>query len=82
VFHDKSIAYQEPWFPMLHVDIPSRSDIQRLSAARTSSCLSIYLPTTPITQDAQADRIAPKNLARQADGPCGVSLAAILRYAF
>ena len=50
---------------MLHVDIPSRSDIQRLSAVRTSSCLSIYLPTTPITQDAQADRIALKNLARQ-----------------
>lgn len=50
---------------MLHVDIPSRSDIQRLSAVRTPSCLSIYLPTTPITQDAQADRIALKNLARQ-----------------
>jgi hypothetical protein len=50
---------------MLHVDIPSRSDIQRLSAVRTPSCLSIYLPTTPITQDAQADRIALKNLLRQ-----------------
>jgi Bacterial archaeo-eukaryotic release factor family 11 len=50
---------------MLHVDIPSRQDIQRLSAVRAPSCLSIYLPTTPITQDAQADRIALKNLLRQ-----------------
>ena len=49
---------------MLHVDIPSRSDIDRLSAARSPACLSIYLPTTPITQEAQADRIALKNLVR------------------
>ncbi len=49
---------------MLYVDIPSRSDIERLSAVRSPACLSICLPTTPITQDAQADRIALKNLLR------------------
>ena len=49
---------------MLHVDIPSRADIERLSTVRSPACLSIYLPTTPVTQDAQADRIALKNLAR------------------
>ncbi|MBK6558474.1 MAG: hypothetical protein IPL15_22565 [Comamonadaceae bacterium] len=49
---------------MLHVDIPSRADIERLSAMRSPACLSLYLPTTPVTQDAQADRIAFKNLIR------------------
>ncbi len=51
---------------MLYVDIPTRADIQRLSAVRAAACLSIYLPTTPLTQDAQADRIALKNLAGSA----------------
>ncbi len=49
---------------MLHVDIPSRADIESLIGVRAPACLSLYLPTTPLTQDAQADRIAMKNLAR------------------
>ena len=51
---------------MLYVDLPTRGDIERLSAVRAGACVSIYLPTTPMTQDAQADRIALKNLAGQA----------------
>ena len=51
---------------MLYVDIPTRADIQRLGAVRAAACVSIYLPTTPLTQDAQADRIALKNLAGSA----------------
>jgi hypothetical protein len=51
---------------MLYVDLPTRGDIERLSAVRAGACVSIYLPTTPLTQDAQADRIALKNLAAQA----------------
>lgn len=51
---------------MLYVDIPTRADIERLGAVRTAACISIYLPTTPLTQDAQADRIALKNLAGSA----------------
>lgn len=51
---------------MLYVDIPSRSDIERLGATRADACVSIYLPTTPVTQAAQADRIALKNLAAEA----------------
>jgi hypothetical protein len=46
---------------MLYVDIPTRADIQRLGAVRAAACVSIYLPTTPLTQEAQADRIALKN---------------------
>jgi hypothetical protein len=51
---------------MLYVDIPSRADIERLGAVRGAACVSIYLPTTPLTQDAQAGRIALKNLAGSA----------------
>ena len=49
---------------MLYVDIPHRSEIERLIAHRGPASMSIYLPTTPVTQDVQADRIALKNLAK------------------
>jgi hypothetical protein len=50
----------------LHTDIPSRSQIQRLLEARGGHRVSIYLPTSPITPEAEAARIAFKNLAAQA----------------
>jgi hypothetical protein len=50
---------------MLHIDLPSRAEIDSLIDHRGSPALSIYLPTTPRTQDAQADRIALKNLLRE-----------------
>ncbi|MFW5680142.1 MAG: hypothetical protein ACOC3D_07725 [Pseudomonadota bacterium] len=53
---------------MLHVDIPTRSDLERLVTFRAPACVSIYLPTTPLTQDAQADRIALANLRDEAVG--------------
>ncbi len=52
----------------LHTDIPTRTQIAQLLAARGDWLLSIYLPTTPVTPQAGADRIAFKNLARQALG--------------
>jgi Bacterial archaeo-eukaryotic release factor family 11 len=51
---------------MLHLDIPSRTDIEYLIGSRGPGRVSIYLPTTPLTQDAQADRIVLKNLATRA----------------
>ncbi|HSE73662.1 MAG TPA: hypothetical protein VLB05_04055 [Dongiaceae bacterium] len=51
---------------MLYVDIPTSADINALSSFRGEVCVSIYLRTTPLTQQAQADRIALKNLAKQA----------------
>src|SRR5262245_3860236 len=51
---------------MLHVDIPARADIEALIGHRGPACVSLYLPTSPITSRAQADRIALKNLAGQA----------------
>jgi len=53
---------------MLYVDIPSLADLTALASYRGDMAVSIYLPTTPVTQDAAADRIALKNLARDALG--------------
>jgi hypothetical protein len=50
----------------LHTDIPSSGEIERLLEARGAGLVSIYLPTTPVTPEAEGDRIAFKNLARQA----------------
>ena len=46
---------------MLHIDIPTRDDIEGLIRNRGPARVSLYLPTTPITQHAQGDRIALKN---------------------
>jgi hypothetical protein len=50
----------------LHTDIPTRSELERLLTARESPCVSIYVATSPIPQEAQADRIELKNLATDA----------------
>lgn len=51
---------------MLHIDLPTRAEILRLSEVRAAPAVSIYLATTPVTQNAQADRIALKNLVAEA----------------
>ena len=51
---------------MLHVDLPASAELEALAAHRGEASVSIYLPTTPLTQEAAADRIALKNLARKA----------------
>ncbi len=51
---------------MLHVDIPTREDLERLITARGPACVTIYVPTTPVTSEADGDRIALGNLARDA----------------
>jgi hypothetical protein len=50
----------------LHTDIPTRSDLERLLTARAPSSVSIYVATSPLTQEAQASRIELKNLATDA----------------
>ncbi len=50
---------------MLHIDIPCKDDIRRLSAYRGEACFSAYLPTTPVSTQTDADRIQLKNLARE-----------------
>lgn len=51
---------------MLHVDIPNAATLKGLVSHRDDMCVSIYLATTPLSQDAQQDRIELKNLAREA----------------
>lgn len=50
----------------LHTDIPSRAELESLLAVREPFCVSIYLPTTPVTSDADAERIALKNAIAEA----------------
>ena len=52
---------------MLYVDIPSQSDIKALASQHADICVSIYLPTTPLSQDTASDRIELKNLAKEAE---------------
>ncbi len=51
---------------MLHVDIPSRSEFSTLASARADGCVSLYLKTTPLTQEVNASRIEMGNLLREA----------------
>lgn len=51
---------------MLYIDTPTRADIGALNAHRAEGSVSIYLPTTPLTQDIEAARIAFGNLAKAA----------------
>jgi hypothetical protein len=41
----------------LHTDIPTRSELERLLAVNDPLCISIYVATSPLTQEAQAGRI-------------------------
>ena len=51
---------------MLHVDIPTQPEIKALAEARSSACASLYLPTSPLSQEAEHDRLALKNLGLEA----------------
>ncbi|BBK38974.1 hypothetical protein STAQ_40520 [Allostella sp. ATCC 35155] len=51
---------------MLYVDIPTFPEIRALHATRADACVSIYLGTTPQTQDTKASRIALGNHAKAA----------------
>jgi release factor family 11 len=50
---------------ILHTDIPTRAQLDRLLDARDPSSVSIYLPTNPSSRG-EAERIELKNLAREA----------------
>jgi hypothetical protein len=51
---------------MLHTDIPTEPEFRGLDAVRGQICVSIYLPTTPVTREAKGDRILFKNLVTKA----------------
>jgi hypothetical protein len=51
---------------MLYVDIPTHPEIRALFEARADACVSIYLPTTPESQNVALSRISFGNLTRTA----------------
>ena len=51
---------------MLYVNLPTREELIDLAEMRSDICLSIYLQTTPITQNQHASQIELKNLLKSA----------------
>jgi hypothetical protein len=50
----------------LHTDIPTRSELEQLLAVRDPLCVSVYIPTSPFTHEAQGARIELKTLTANA----------------
>jgi hypothetical protein len=51
---------------MLYVDAVDHATLNDLIRHRADICVSVYIDTTPLTQEALGDRIKLKNLAREA----------------
>jgi len=51
---------------VLHTDIPTRDDVDALAAVREHPCVSIYLSTSPLPQEADMARVELKNLLSEA----------------
>src|SRR5947207_4757142 len=47
---------------MLYVDIPTLDQFKSLAQIRADACVSIYVPTTPLSQEIQASQIELRNL--------------------
>lgn len=46
----------------MHIDMPTRADIERLAAARDPLSISIYLPTSPVPAHDEANRLRARAL--------------------
>ena len=51
---------------MYYVDMPSAEEIGDLNLVRSDACISIYLPTTPVSRDTEQSRIHLGNLVKKA----------------
>src|SRR5712671_4681387 len=51
---------------MLHIDIPSLEEFKALAQVKGETCVSLYLPTSPLGSRAKANRTAFKDLAKEA----------------
>src|SRR3984893_17676293 len=52
--------------PMLHIDIPTLAEFKALAQIKGETCVSLYLPTSPLVDNIRANRIAFRDLAREA----------------
>jgi hypothetical protein len=51
---------------MLYLDLPTPAEIAKLGAVRADACVSIYLESSPLTQETPAHRIELRNLIKEA----------------
>jgi len=51
---------------MLHIDIPTLEEFKALAQIKGETCVSLYLPTSPLGTSAKFNRIAFKDLAKEA----------------
>jgi hypothetical protein len=56
---------------MLHIDIPTLPEFKALAATRSDACVSIYVSTSPLAENAQANRIAFEDPPKEAEA-CAV----------
>lgn len=52
---------------MLFVDLPTTAEVMDLRRRTADACVSLYLPTTPVSQEAAADRIELSNQLKEAE---------------
>jgi hypothetical protein len=52
--------------PMLHIDIPTLEEFKALAQIKGETCVSLYLPTSPLGTSAKFNRTAFKDLAKEA----------------
>lgn len=50
---------------MLHIDIPTLAEFKALATVKVEVCVSLYVPTSPLSHQAEANRIAFKDLAEE-----------------
>jgi hypothetical protein len=53
-----------------NVDIPTIDDLLKLSEERGPACVSIYIPTSPVTQQAQSSKIELRNALAEVERTC------------
>jgi hypothetical protein len=51
---------------MLHIDIPTLAEFKALAQIKGETCISLYLPTSPLGESARTNRVAFKDIAREA----------------
>ena len=52
--------------PMLHIDIPTLAEFKALALIKGETCVSLYLPVSPLVDNIRANRITFKDIAREA----------------
>src|ERR1700738_2469176 len=52
--------------PMLHIDIPTLAEFKAFAQVKGETCVSLYLPTSPLGDNAKFNRTAFKDIAKEA----------------